>query len=308
MPPLENSKLSPSISLSLTFLFCVALYFIHYHLDSLEPLKHISAQTKRNFSIQPKDGFISEKNFTFGFDLLLADYHWLQFVQEFGKSQRSQFLDTHQNPIDYGYLYYLADTVTDLDPQFDLAYKIAGLVLAQYGNEIELSNKILEKGLPYSQRLWEIPFYLGFNHFYFLNDSFKAAKYLEIASRHALAPKYFPHIVSRLYSEAQTPETALAFIDSLKYSENDPITATRYESWALELLTEKDLQYIDRQVARFKDDTGYFPMRLTDLIVEGYLPFFLKEYHGGYYYLDENSVAQSSEMERLKLYRKPKSQ
>ena len=215
-------------------------------------------------------------------------------------------MDTYQTPIDYGYLYYLANKVTDLDPQFEIAYKIAGLVLAQYGNEIELSNKILEKGLPYSQKLWEIPFYLGFNHFYFLNDSFKAAKYLELASLHALAPKYFPHLVSRLYSEAQTPDTALAFIDSLKNSEHDPITAVRYESWAIELLTEKDLQFIDKQVIRFFDEKKYYPTGMSELVVDGYLPFFLKEYHGGYYYLDENGLAQSSEMERLKLYRKPK--
>ncbi len=47
---------------------------------------------------------------------------------------------------EYEWLYHALDVVTTLDPQYAYAYYVGGVVLTNYANRVDLSNRLLEKG------------------------------------------------------------------------------------------------------------------------------------------------------------------
>ncbi len=138
---------------------------------------------------------------------LVADILWLRAVQFVGGRDPSGQ--------DYRWFYGVLDRVTDLDPLFAYPYQFGGIVLAVLSDEVELSNKILQKGLKNRPDVWQIPFYLGFNYFYHIKDFRQAAKYMEITSKLEGHLGYLPLLTASLYTRGEDPKTALAFLEGM---------------------------------------------------------------------------------------------
>lgn len=144
---------------------------------------------------------------SFGHDQLLADLLWLKTILYFG-----HHYVTDRN---YPYLYHLLEIITDLDPRFAEPYLFGGIVLSMEGDAIEESNLILEKGMRNLPQNWRFPFFLGFNHWYYLDDRAQAAEYISMASRLDGAPPYLPRLAATLYSEVGRRDAALSFLREL---------------------------------------------------------------------------------------------
>jgi hypothetical protein len=95
-----------------------------------------------------------------GFYHLGADVLWLRVVQVLG--------DRVVRDKDYEWLYHALDVITTLDPRYEYAYEAGGTVLAELALRVDLSNRLLEKGVGPNPDSWRIPFRLGFNHFFHL--------------------------------------------------------------------------------------------------------------------------------------------
>lgn len=105
----------------------------------------------------------------------------------------------YQRGYKYEWLYHLFDVLTDIDPYNKESYLIGARLLTLV--DVNLSNKLLEKGMKNHPDYWKIPELIGFNYFYHLKEPEKAAKYYEIASNLPSHPPYVPSLAGKFYSE-----------------------------------------------------------------------------------------------------------
>src|SRR5207249_3872391 len=139
-----------------------------------------------------------------GYHHVAADLIWLRVVQMVG-----QLTNTAE---EYEWLYHAMDVITTLDLQYVEPYQVGGIILSELGHRPDLSNKLLMKGLEANPAAWQIPFALGYNHFFFLQNYAVAADYMSRAAALPGRPPFVPLLAARLYAEAQNPETALSFL------------------------------------------------------------------------------------------------
>ena len=185
----------------------IFLFVIQTNLDDLQKKKENSDE----FFYVPSGEFL--KVASLGYNKMLADLYWLKALQHIG--------DNEWGKKGYPYLFPILDLVTDLDPKFEYAYEVGGVVLSVYTDRIAESNKLLKKGVSQDLQAWELPFYLGFNHFYYMEDYEKAAFYMSKAAKTPNRPAYVPRLAARLYVESGSANTALDFLISVKESTKD---------------------------------------------------------------------------------------
>jgi hypothetical protein len=232
-----------------------------------------------------------------GYQHLGADILWLRLLQIVGK--RTNTAD------EFEWLYHALDVVTTLDPQYAYAYYVGGVVLTNYANRADLSNRLLEKGHHGNPGEWNLPFLLGFNHYFVFGDAPKGADYIGKAARISGAPDFLPGLATRMHAEAGNPEVALEFLDALWKENPDLVVREKLEIRAKEVMIERDLQTLERAIEQYRTKRGAFPRTLAELVTAGYLPRIPKEPFGGSYLLNAQTgqVTSSTRPTRLKVFR-----
>jgi len=232
-----------------------------------------------------------------GYHHLGADMLWLRLVQVLGKKRNTAD--------EFEWIYHALDVVTTLDPHYAYAYYVGGVVLTNLANRVDLSNRLLEKGFGENPTVWNIPFLLGYNHYFVLGDAAKAADYIAAAARLPEGPSYLPGLATRLYAEADNPETALQFLEALWRQTQDAGMREVLEKRAKEVMIERDIRLLESAVQRYREQRGRIPGRLQDLVQSGILPALPQEPFGGSYHLDSRTgnISSSTHPKRLKVFR-----
>ncbi len=232
-----------------------------------------------------------------GYRQIVADLIWLQVLQNFG--ERTQTTE--------GYLwaYHAVDVLTDLDPSFVYAYQAAGVVLSVWAHLTHESVAILEKGVRNNPDVWELPFFLGYDYYFELNDPKTAAKYFRAASALPGSPDYLPKLAARMTVEAGDPEAALEFLQRLYLQVQDEKVREGLETRMKEVIAERDILYLEEAVRRFVQRHGRLPQRLEDLISGGIILHIPEEPLGGVYQLNprDGTVKSTGLRERLRVHR-----
>ena len=217
-----------------------------------------------------------------GFDVVLADVLWARAVVYFG----GHFLEGDK---DYRWLYRILDAVTTLDPKNILAYRFGGTVLALEANRVEESIALLEKGLRNNpDEDWRLPFLLGFNYFYILDDPASAARYLEQAARIPGHPVYLPGLVARMYAKSQEMDGAIEFLQEMYRQYADQNVKMAIAERITILAAKKQIPSLEYAVEKYKAVHGRYPRELEALIHEGLIRQ-LPEYVGGQYIIDPDT-------------------
>ena len=232
-----------------------------------------------------------------GFHHLGADLLWLRIVQVFGERMVSER--------DYEWLYHAFDVVTTLDPQYAYVYDVGGTVLAEFAHRIELSNQLLEKGFKANPTAWRLPFVLGFNHFFHLQDYVSAGRYMSQAAQIPGRPYYVDTLAARLYVEGGSPALALQYLEAMIQQTADPELRRIYVEKYKEVQIARDLRILDEAVERYREASGANPKTLSDLVSKGFLSAIPDEPFGGEYRVNPQTgeVSSSTHPERLRLYR-----
>lgn len=149
-----------------------------------------------------------------GFDQIAADLLWLKVVSYFG----GHYLTDKSYP----WLYHILDLTTTLDPYFRLPYEFGGVVLSVEKTDVSQSNALLMKGIRYYPDYWRLPFYLGFNYFFYLKDPETAALYISRAASLPGHPPYLPKLAASLYAHAGHKDIALSFLNQIYQNAEDP--------------------------------------------------------------------------------------
>jgi hypothetical protein len=250
--------------------------------------------SKDKLAILPKAEFI--RPIALGHTQLAADLVWLQFIQVLGSN--------HVGEQDYQWMRHALDVMTTLDPQFIQAYDLGGVVLAELAKHVDWSNALLEKGMTANPQAWRLPFLLGFNHFFHLQDYHRAATYLSKAARLPGSPAYVPELAARLYVQASAPEIALRFLETMQRESEDPTILAALDRRRREVLIERDIPLIEESIAHHVAAYGSLPSSLEQLVERGFLRSVPVEPFGGSYRFDSQSglVNSTTHPQRLRMY------
>ena len=162
----------------------------------------------------------------------------------------------------------------------------AAAVLSWEGEMPEEAVKILKKGLMARPDDWRIPFYLGFNYFYFLGDSLRASQYLARAARIPGSPQYLPLLAVRLRSRAGDIKTSIRFLEGLLLTVKNEKTR---QVILKRLKALKDIDYLQTGVRRFRTIFGRNPSSLRELVSMGVIDSIPHEPYGGRYTYDPST-------------------
>jgi tetratricopeptide (TPR) repeat protein len=226
-----------------------------------------------------------------GFERLVADLFWLRTVYYIGDpaSDAAGFPAAHR----------LGELVTDIDPYFTTVYVHMNAVLETLRNTPDDAIKLLEKGLRYND-YWRLHFLQGFNYFFRKNDYQRAADHLREATQRG-GPRYLPLLVARLYAEAGSPDTGIAFIKARLLSAESPKVREDLERRLRDLLIVRDLGQIEAALERFQADRGGPPPDVYALVREGYLPEEPLDPEGNHYRIRDGRVEAVLEHDDLRI-------
>ena len=211
----------------------------------------------------------------FGYHGFLSDYQFLKALTFYG--DRS----VHQQPmssVDWDYLSRSLDVITDLDPYFLDPYVLGEGLLAWDAQRFKEANALLEKGMRHRTWDWQIPFYLGFNHFYFFKDYATGSRYIMQAAALPGSPGYLKNLGARLAYYGGQSQTALLFLKEM-LAETQSESLKR--SMAKRLLALERAVAIEAALAKFREEYGRDVNELNELVDLGFLEALPEDPYGG---------------------------
>ena len=231
-----------------------------------------------------------------GYDQLVADLLWLKVVQHYG--------DGTETSEGFRWAYHAVDVLTDVDPSFAFAYQATGVMLTVWGHLPHESAAILAKGVRNNPGVWELPFFLAYDYYYELHQPKLAAEYLRMAAALPNAPEYLPNLAARMTVESGESDAALEFLRRIHQQTRDHTLRQALETRMREVVTERDLQFLEEQVRRYKERHGKLPRTLQDLVAGRIIVEIPAEPLGGEYRLDpeRGTVSSTTLTERLRVH------
>jgi tetratricopeptide (TPR) repeat protein len=185
----------------------------------------------------------------FGFEAVLADYHWLQAVQVAGGHDFVGHAEARQ-------LGQLVDVVTTLNPHVGHPYRFAAVWLTFDKEQVREGIRLLERAVEHHPDDWRNYFYIGFNHFFYLGEYEEAAAILERALDLPGRPAYLLRLVARLKSQEGDIDVAEVFLRELYRSTADEEEKARLQIALDEIEIEYKARHLDRARAAFRELAG----------------------------------------------------
>jgi len=188
--------------------------------------------------------------------------------------------------------YNILDTSTDLDPYFQDPYYMANAFLPWDAGMIRETNALLDKGTRARTWDWSLPFFSGFNYFYFLQDNDKASERLMEASRRPGAPTLFASLASKLAFKANKIENSILFLEEMIQQADDESTKKEFET---RLKAYQAILVLEQAVDVYRRKFKRAPTTIEELIKRNIIAELPKDPYGGKFYMDsQGSVMTTS--------------
>lgn len=185
-------------------------------------------------------------------------------------------------PEEWQWLDKVLTASTDLDPYFIDPYYLANAHMTWDGGMIRETNILLEKGIRHRDWDWLLPFYAGFNSFYFLRDNAKAAEFLVIASQRPGPSEQLLSLASRLAYKEKKTENAILFLEAVAIKTEDKRLKLKYETRVRAL---KARLLLERSASAYKERFGRTPVSMQRMVEKGILHEIPKDPYGGKFFI-----------------------
>lgn len=231
-----------------------------------------------------------------GFRQVVADYYWVLGLQYFTEpALKHRF---YRNLGDY------LELVIGLDPDFEYAYKFAGIAIPYDSGRLRWKNTrratlFLERGVKRFPNNWQLHFYLAYNYLNFEKRPADAAEEFRKAGALPGAPTYLSAFAARIYSITGAVDQAIAFAEETMTTAGDPEVRQLMFERLQDLKREKELQRVEAGAKAFRERTGRFPKDMAELTATGFPP------PPTGYQLDSSGVASLPGGERMIIHRHP---
>jgi hypothetical protein len=204
-----------------------------------------------------------------GFQQVMADWYWVKGLQYF--TDTSQELNQFRNLGDF------LDVVVGIDPDFEYAYKFAGVAIPYDTGRFRFANteraiEFLQRGVARFPRNWELHFYLGFYLLNFRENPGAAAEEFAAAAAIPGSPDYLKRFAARLFSAAGDLDRARVFAETMAESTDDPVEKEKLQARVRDIEIERSLREVEAAARTFKERNGRWPVDLLELGVTQQLP------------------------------------
>ncbi len=159
--------------------------------------------------------------------------------------------------------YQMIDLLTEIDPQYYNAYLFSAMGLLHNHDDVYRSNKILKKGMTVFPESWELPFWIGFNAYLYLEDDAMASKYLWHAAHKPDAPVSFLSILLSAITKGGNLKQGIWVLESMIKHEPNPNIKLVYQKRIVRLQNFIDLQYAAEQ---YRLHFNKYPENLQQLV------------------------------------------
>ncbi len=151
--------------------------------------------------------------------------------------------------------------------------------------------RLLERGLEHRTGDYRMPFYLGFNYFYFKNDRVKAAEYLTLASKIPDTPPMVATLAARFSYESGQTESAILFLEEILKNLNDPVSI---ETVKVRIKGLRMIRILEKATEIYKERQGRLPRDLEELVTADILRMLPTDPYGGDFYLGEDGTIRTT--------------
>lgn len=208
------------------------------------------------------------KDFSLGFNGLMADWYWMQSLQYIG-NKVSQSKETTINLEDLRtlnprLLYPLLDNATSLDPRFLAVYSYGAVVLPAIDPEQAI--KITEKGIANNPNEWRLYQHLGYIYWRLKNYE-KASEIYERGSKIQGAPPFMQMMVAQMKTQGGSRQTARTLYEQMSAQANDSQTKDIAELRLMQLDFFDERDAIRQVLAEFKTKNNRCPNNWIEIFL-----------------------------------------
>ncbi len=197
-------------------------------------------------------------------------------------------------PQQYEWLYNTLKNSVTLDPYFLDSYYLMNSALIWDRYRPAEVNDLIAKGA--DTRTWDtlLPFFAGFNYYYFLNNADKSVQYLKEASNRSGGNAFYDTLAARIAYKANKTELGIAYLE--QQINQAELEGRLYSIQPLKSRLEvlKGIHKIEVAVTAYKQLFFKVPKSIDELVRLGMLVKIPKDDLGGQYYLDKEGRVKST--------------
>lgn len=189
-------------------------------------------------------------------------------------------------PEQYAWIHGTLINSAALDPYFLDPYNLMNSALIWDRYKLEEVNSLIAKGA--DTRNWDalLPFYAGFNYYYFLDNGDKSFLYLKEASKREGGNPFYDNFAARVAYKANKTDLAIAYLEEqIRQAELEGRKHT-VEPIRKRLDTLKGIRLIEVALESYRKLFGRLPASVAELKTTGLLATIPFEPGGGKYYID----------------------
>ena len=199
--------------------------------------------------------------------------------------------EPRMKPEEWQWFYRMISASADLDPYFSDPYYLANAHMTWEAGMVLETNELLEKGTQYRDWDWSLPFYAGFNSFYFLQDNAKAAELLATAAQRPGPGEQLLSLASRLAYTGKKTENAITFLSAILAKTEDRRLRKQYTT-RINALQARLL--LEQGVSSYQKKYGRYPGNLQDLVLAGIITELPRDPYGGGFSMGANGQVTST--------------
>lgn len=170
-----------------------------------------------------------------------------------------------RDPLEYAEPFArLFTAAATLHPQFIDTYFLCQATLPHVNNDYaRYTNTVLEQGMTALPDNFVLPFFAGFNHFYYLDEPLQAARLFHLTAKRPNGPPMLEHLANILSAEGGNIYAALIGLRGMYASEKDEQVKMRY---AEEIAAFEKAVTVLEAIRRHEKMKGAPPAALNDLV------------------------------------------
>lgn len=230
------------------------------------------------------------------YDGPVSDYLFMEAMVYIG-GKISKERTVHLTSDEWNRVYNLLDVSSDLDPLFIDPYYVGNAYLTWDARMVDKANRLLEKGIRARSWDWTLPFFAGFNQFFFLHDNVKASELLETAALRPGASPILASLASRLAYQENRIENSIAFLEEMVNMTGDEQLKEQYE---LRIEALRTRLFLEKIVAAYRKKYHRLPRELQDIRAAGMLSEIPADPLGGRFRITPDGRVESSSDEFLR--------
>ncbi|GAB4292597.1 MAG: hypothetical protein Kow0090_06560 [Myxococcota bacterium] len=233
---------------------------------------------------------------SFGDSRLISNLYWLKVVNYMGTTHYSG--PKVQNRAAYP----MTELITDLDPKFDFAYELPGVILSSkdsYFTRILESNCIFRKAQKQFPTRYQFYFWEAYNLLFLLGEEERAVELLYKAAPYAATPEFTIGLANRIIAKEGRYETAISMLEESYNNAKEEDVKRSIANQIIWIKTQRFVGEVNELIKRFILEQGKAPASLEEMVKKGYLRSLPQEPFGGYFFINEFNELESSTMGRI---------